>query len=193
VNLELREQPPGFVRQYGAVPIAFEVREILAVELMANGIGGVRLNRSAFESPYVKDYDAIAGQRPDEWPARWDLAHWCLCAAFRDEEHVGGVAIVIDTRQMLGSRSDVTEAVIWDIRVRPEQRRLGVGRQLLAFAEHRARSAGKLRLSAETQNNNVAACHLYAGAGFALRSFDRLAYPALPDEVQMIWSKPLSD
>ena len=192
MNLQLREQPPEFVRQYGAVPIAFEVRERLAVELIADGIGGVRLNRCAVEAPYTKDYDAIPGQRPDEWPAQWDLVHWCLCAAFRDDAHVGGVAVVLDTRQMSGSRSDVGEAVIWDIRVRPDQRNLGVGRKLLAFAEDRARSAGKLRLSVETQNNNVAACQFYAGAGFALRSFDRLAYPTLPDEVQLIWSKPLN-
>jgi GNAT superfamily N-acetyltransferase len=192
VNLQLREQPPEFSWQYGAVPIAFEVRERLAVEMIANGMGGVRLTRCAVEEPYTKDYDALPGQAPENWSKQWDLSGWCLCAAFCDDEHVGGVAMVIDTRQVNGSRHDIDEAVLWDVRVCPEQRRRRVGRQLLAFAEHRARLAGKLRLSVETQNVNVPACQLYASSGFSLRSLNRSAYPLLPDEVQLVWSKSLS-
>jgi len=86
----------------------------------------------------------------------------------------------------------VDEAVLWDIRVHPDQRNRGIGRQLLAFSEQRARLAGKKRLSAETQNNNIAACQLYESAGFALTSVDRFAYPTLPNEVQLIWSKQLA-
>jgi len=189
MNLELREQPPSFDAQYGAIPIAFEVREHLAVELVGNGFGGIRLTRCPVEAFYTKDYDAMPGQRPQDWAKQWDLTKWCLCAAFSDEEHVGSVAIIFDTAQMYGSLSHGAEAVVWDIRVRPDYRHRGVGSQLLAFAEGRARSAGKQRLSVETQNNNVAACRLYASAGFELRSFDRFAYSLLPNEVQLVWSK----
>lgn len=193
VNLQLREQPPGFIAQYGAIPIAFEVREHLAVQLAANGLEGVRLNRCPVELPYTKDYDVLPEQSPQDWAKRWDLTKWCLGAAFSDEEHVGSVAVVIDTMQVYGPLSDGVESVLWDIRVRPDYRHRGVGRQLLAFAERLARSAGKRRLSVETQNNNVAACRLYASAGFELRSIDRFAYPLLPNEVQLVWSKQLCD
>jgi ribosomal protein S18 acetylase RimI-like enzyme len=135
----------------------------------------------------------MPGQRPEDWSKQWDLTRWRLYAAFsNDDEHVGGAAIILDTTQVYGERSDCGEAVLWDIRVRRDQRNCGVGRQLLAFAEEGARSAGKQRLSIETQNNNVAACCLYASAGYMLRSIDRFAYPALPNEVQLIWSKQLS-
>jgi ribosomal protein S18 acetylase RimI-like enzyme len=192
VNLQFREQPPEFIRHYGAVPVAFDVRERMAIDMIGSDSGDVRLSRCAVQSPYAKDYDALPGNSPLDWAERWDLSKWCLCAAFFEGQHIGGAAIVIDTSEVYGSRGDVDEAVLWDIRVRPDQRNRGVGRQFLAFAEHRACSAGKRRLSVETQNNNVAACRLYAGAGFLLRSFDRFAYPMLPNEVQLIWSKELA-
>ena len=122
---------------------------------------------------------------------RWGLTKWWLGAAFSDEEHVGSVAVVIDATQMYGPLSDGAESVLWDIRVRPDYRHRGVGGQLLAFAERLARLAGKQRLSVETQNNNVPACRLYVSAGFELRSIDRFAYPLLPNEVQLVWSKQL--
>lgn len=191
MNIQVREQPPRFIAQYGVIPIAFEVREHLAVQLATDGLEGIRLNRCPVELPYTKDYDALPEQCPQDWAKRWDLTKWCLGAAFSNEEHVGSVAVVIDTTQVHGPLSKGDESVLWDIRVRPDCRRLGVGRQLLAFAERIALSAGKQRLSVETQNNNVAACRFYASAGFELRSVDRFAYPLLPNEVQLVWSKQL--
>jgi hypothetical protein len=46
-----------------------------------------------------------------------------------------------------------------------------------------------VQLEVETQNNNVAACRFYAAMGCELRSIDRLAYPDLPDEAQLVWTK----
>ena len=192
-DIRLQEQPPGFAARYGAIPIAFEVREQLAVRLAASGLEGIRLDRCPVEVPYTKDYDLLPGQHPREWATRWDLGKWRLGAAFAGEAYVGGVAVVIDTTQVYGSLSDEAESVVWDIRVRPDVRHRGVGRRLLAFAERLAWSAGKRRLAVETQNNNVAACRLYAAAGFQLRSVDRFAYPHLPNEVQLVWSKRLGD
>jgi ribosomal protein S18 acetylase RimI-like enzyme len=191
MHLELCEQSTEFSRRYGDVSIAFDVRELLTIPQIDIGLDGIHWNCCPIESPYIKDYDALPGNHPRDWPHRWDLTKWALCAAFLQGEHIGGVAIILDPSEIVGPRHDVEEAVLWDIRVRPDQRNRGIGRQLLAFAEHRASLAGKRRVSVETQNNNVAACKLYAGAGFALRSFDRFAYPTL-DEVQLIWSKSLT-
>ena len=43
----------------------------------------------------------------------------------------------------------------------------------------------------ETQNTNVPACHFYRRVGCTLDAIDRFAYPKLPDEVQLMWSKEL--
>ena len=90
---------------------------------------------------------------------------------------------------MLESRDDL--AVIWDLRVAPEMRRVGVGRELLIAAERWAEERGCRQLKVETQNINVPACRLYANQGFIVDSIDECAYPELPGEIQIIWSKDL--
>jgi GNAT superfamily N-acetyltransferase len=82
--------------------------------------------------------------------------------------------------------------MLWDIRVRPEFRRKGVGRRLIEFAEDHARGRGIRRMTVETQNVNVAACRFYARAGYALGAIDQFAYAGLPEEVRLIWFKELA-
>lgn len=92
---------------------------------------------------------------------------------------------------MEGADSLPDVAVLWDIRVQPDVRHQGIGRQLLAFAEDHARSRGIEQMNVETQDINVAACHFYARAGYTIARIDRHAYMQFPDEAQLIWRKPL--
>jgi ribosomal protein S18 acetylase RimI-like enzyme len=180
--LELIEQSAAFLPRYALISVAFAVRERLKME--SPGVSNVGLPSEAVEPSYEKDYDALPGQRPTDWPKRFDLSKWWFAAAYLAEQYVGGVAVVMDAAD---------EALLWDIRIAPQYRRQGIGRRLLKFAEDRARAAGKQRINVETQNINVAACRFYATAGYKLRSIDRFAYPELPNDVQLIWTKQLSD
>ena len=81
----------------------------------------------------------------------------------------------------------------WDIRVSPEIRGHGVGSALFRAAEAWAAARGCGQLTIETQNVNVPACRFYARQGCSLVSIDPVAYPELPDEVQMIWRKHLGN
>ena len=91
---------------------------------------------------------------------------------------------------MLEGRRDL--GVLWDIRVAPDVRALGVGALLLRAAESWAVGRGCRQLKVETQSVNVPACRFYASQGFVLRATDRFAYPAHPGEVQLLWYKALS-
>ena len=191
LKLEIVEKSRAFIEQYSTIPIAFDVRECLSAEVLADASNGTALRPSPVEGPNVKDYDALPGQRPADWPRRWNLDKWWFAAALDGERYVGAIAIVMDTVEIAGPRHKPDEAMLWDIRVMPEQRRRGVGRALLSFAERHAQAFGKLYMSAETQNINVAACRFYARAGYTLQSVDRFAYPELPQETQLIWRKQL--
>ena len=181
-QLELIEQSAAFLHRYASISIAFTVRERLKMEPRGIGFADGAVQSEAVESPYLKDYDSLPGQRPTDWPERFDLSKWWFAAAFLAGQHVGGVAVAMDIAE---------EAHLWDIRIAPQHRRQGVGRSLLKFAEDHAAVSGKLRINVETQNINVAACRFYAANGYQLRSINRFAYPELPGEVQLIWSKDL--
>jgi ribosomal protein S18 acetylase RimI-like enzyme len=81
-------------------------------------------------------------------------------------------------------------AYIDDIVVDIKHRRKGIGRMLLAKAAEWAQAGKFPGLMLETQNNNVAACHLYESCGFELGGFDRFLYKGLnssTDEVALYW------
>ena len=125
------------------------------------------------------------------WAERFDLSNWGFFSALRGAQCVGRAAVARDTSalEMLKGLSDA--ALLWDIRVAPFARRRGVGSALFDAVVKWARSRGCLQLEVETQNTNVAACRFYAQEGCVLRTIQRGAYPALPDEVQLIWFKDL--
>jgi GNAT superfamily N-acetyltransferase len=110
-------------------------------------------------------------------------------AAGRQER---GAAVVRDTPgiDMLEGRRDL--AVLWDIRVDAPARGRGVGAALFEAAAAWARASGCRRLKAETQNLNVPACRFYARQGCILGAANRQAYPAFPDEIQLLWYKNLA-
>jgi GNAT superfamily N-acetyltransferase len=110
-----------------------------------------------------------------------------------DGARVGGAAVALGTSnvELLEGRKDL--AVLWDLRVAGEARRHGVGTALVRAASAWALGRGCTDLKVETQNVNVPACRFYAAQGFELRAINRLAYRTLPDEVQLLWYKPLRD
>jgi len=193
MSLEIRQETPtpGALGEHGTISIAYVVDRILKLTIADGGLGGLSLTETPVADPYVKDYDAIAGEGPASWAERFDLSHWRLIGAYRDGARVGGAAMAFRTAdlRMLGGRDDV--AVLWDIRVEPEQRGAGVGAALFRAAESWAGAQGCGWLKIETQNVNVAACCFYQKMGCTLGAIDRFAYPELPGEVQLLWWKAL--
>jgi ribosomal protein S18 acetylase RimI-like enzyme len=189
--VDVREESAASLGAYASISIAFEVREVLDVEVEQGGLAGIRLRKRTLDRSYVKDYDALDGG-PTRWAQRFELSNWCLLAAYVGTDRVGGAAIVFGPSELGVSqpRADLA-AVVWDVRVSSAHRGRGVGSALLAAATARVTARGCRQLEVETQNVNVGACTFYARHGFELGAIDRLAYPSLPDEVQLVWYKAL--
>jgi GNAT superfamily N-acetyltransferase len=189
MDVEISEEPVDTLREYTSVPIAFEVTSEFKVH--RDGERFV-LSEVPVSSPYVKDYDALHGEHPSEWARRFDVSRWGVLAAWAGGGRVGGTVIAFDTPgvDMLERRRDL--AVLWDIRVAPEGRGLGVGAALFRAAEAWARARGCRQIKVETQNVNVPACRFYARQGCVLITVDPAAYPGLPGEAQLLWYKDLS-
>ena len=189
-GIEIREESVAALGEYAGIPIAFEVAYVVDASVREGG-GGFVLTERAVARPYVKDYDAIPWEGPTAWASRFDVSLWGVLSARLAGRRVGGAVVAFRTPglDILEGRDDL--AVLWDIRVSPDARGQGVGSRLLAAAEAWAAARGCSQMKVETQNVNVPACRFYARHGFVLESVDRFAYPALPDEVQLLWYKDL--
>lgn len=191
MQVVLREEPLSALSEHAGIPIAFTVDRVLDLASVALGCGKDALSDVAVPMPYIKDYDAIPGNHPTSWADNFDVSNWGLIGAFLGERRVGGAVIAADTAGLELLQGDRHRALLWDIRVVPDARALGIGSALFAAAEQWARRRGCRHLTAETQDINPTACRFYAGRGCRLEQVVRSAYPALRDEVQLIWTKSL--
>lgn len=191
MDVRVSEEPISALAELARVPIAFTVDRVFDVAAGAP-LDGRALRERALAEPYVKDYDALAGEGPSQWARRFDVTPWGLLVARTDDRWVGGAVIACETDglRLLEGRADL--ALLWDIRVMPALRGRGIGATLFRAAETWAAARGYRQLKVETQNINVAACRFYARQGCVLGAIDHVAYPELPGEVQLLWYKDLA-
>jgi GNAT superfamily N-acetyltransferase len=188
--VQIRTVGPEALALYAGVPIAFRVDSLLHVRLVDNGLGGMLLQEERLPRPYTKDYDAYEGGSPDRWPQRFDVRNWGFFLAQEGDRPVGAATVAWNTPgvHMLAGGTDM--AALWDIRVHPDFRGQGIGKQLFWQAAAWARAHGCRLLKVETQDVNVLACHFYQRQGCALGEIDRYAYaghPHVAHEVMLVW------
>ena len=78
MKIEIRQANTETLRQYGTIPIVFEVRSILEPHLIEGGVGGIKLREVELLEPYVKDYDSLQGGHPETWSTQFDLDNWAV-------------------------------------------------------------------------------------------------------------------
>lgn len=190
-DLKILEEPVTRLAEHGTIPIAYEVRSRLRPCPVDDGLGGITLTEEPVDPPFVKDYDQTSEEGPARWLRRWDMSSWGLLAAYDGDLRVGGVVLARRTPKvnMLEGRDDL--AVMWDIRVHPDHRGIGVGRRIFEASVDWARRHGCTELKIETQNTNVPACRFYARQGCRLGAIISNAYEEFPDELMLIWRLPL--
>jgi len=186
MTFKIIEETPEVLREYEKIPISFRVESRFRVELIQSGLGGIKFIEEAV-TPFIKNYDALESERPSGWSKRFDISNWGIISAFEDEKRIGGAAIAWKTPEvnMLESHTDL--ACLWDLRVHPEFRGKGVGRQLFARAIEWAKGRNCRRFIVETQDINVPACRFYVRQGCELGAVNRYAYPESMDEIQLVW------
>lgn len=188
--IDIRRETLSALGEYASIPSTYEVSEILAPTTADSGMGGIGLTLLSVATPYIKDYDTDARCTPDQWSDRFDVTSWGIWIAREDGRCVGGAVGAFNTPEL--ERRDDT-AVLWDLRTAPETRRRGIATELFCAVQGWARASGARWLKVETQNVNVPACRFYVQRGCTLGAVHRFAYPSLPNEVQLLWYKKLSE
>lgn len=196
MELKLTAFDQRAVDQYSTVPIRFEVKSVLQVEVIGEGLGGIRLTEAPVHPSYWKDYDQLKGEGPRHWLKRWDTSSWVCVTASEHGQPVGGALIACNTPGLFMLEDWRDLAVLWDIRVSPEHRGRGIGTAIFHQAADWSRSHGYRQMKIETQNTNVPACRFYRKMGCTLGTVNRFAYagsPSVAGEVQLLWYLDLSD
>jgi GNAT superfamily N-acetyltransferase len=188
---EIREVGPEWLHTYAKIPISFNVESILRIKVLKHGMGGFKLIEEKV-TPFIKDYDRLelAGEGPLAWAKEFDVRGWGFLIALFHDIPYGAATIAVHTPGvlMLEGRQDL--AVLWDLRVHPQQRGKGIGRKLFKQSMAWARARGCNQMKIETQNINVPACRFYARMGCELGAIHRHAYRSNPDltkEIMLLW------
>ena len=184
MNVAIRQETANDLDGYAQVPMVLVVRSRYRAELVDGGLGGWTLSEEPVWPQYERDDSEL------DSPMRWlkhDISHWAFFAGYDREHRVGGAVVAWKSPglHMLEGRTDL--AVLWDIRVRREYRRSGIGSQLFDKCTEWARRKGCVRLKIETQDINVPACRFYSAKGCELRGIHHGMYSEFPDDVQFLW------
>ncbi len=81
------------------------------------------------------------------------------------------------------------EGEIERICVRPDRRRLGIGRKLMEVMEASALAQGVVVLVLEVRESNMAARKLYESFGFAAGALRRGYYRSPPEDAVVMWKR----
>ncbi|MGD2206052.1 MAG: GNAT family N-acetyltransferase, partial [Anaerolineae bacterium] len=127
---------------------------------------------------------------PLSWSVKFDVSKWGFFLALDGDRPVGSATAAFDAPgvSMLEGRKDL--AVLWDIRVHPDERGRGIGSRLFRRTANWARQRGCGQLKVETQNINAPACRFYASQSCKLGAIHRHGYahcPHVAHDVMLLW------
>ena len=96
MRIDIEEITADRLAEYDRVPQRVDVKSILEIELINQGLGGMLLREVAVERPYLKDYDA-ACDLPSSMPNKFDVRNWGFFLAKDGSAPVGAATVAFDT------------------------------------------------------------------------------------------------
>src|SRR5947208_1015898 len=95
MSIEIVQESVETLSTYALLPIAFAVNAVMDVSQQGDQLS---LRERAVASPFIKDYDAVPGNGPLDWPRRFDVRTWGFFVARSDGVRVGGAVAVFGPR-----------------------------------------------------------------------------------------------
>jgi hypothetical protein len=92
VSVEIRREDFRSLGAYGEISATFDVREALRTPIAGDGA----LEYRVVSPSYQKDYDAIPGNHPRDWPTRFAVDRAEYIAAYSHGKRVGGAVAVVE-------------------------------------------------------------------------------------------------
>lgn len=188
-SIEIRKVGVEHLPLYAEIPESFKVEYVFRVEPVENGLGGLEFTLEKVQS-YMRWEEQDEEEGPKGWSRKYKVEDWGVFMAFKGSTPVGGIAIGADAPEGLKSPFEPEDtAMVWDIRVRPEERRRGVASVMFRRGAEWAREEGHRRLKLEVTSANVPMCKFCVKSGCELAAVHRLGYETtkFPNEAMLIW------
>jgi ribosomal protein S18 acetylase RimI-like enzyme len=185
LSIVIKEVAKECLVEYTKIPMWLKVTSKYDLNKVNGGLGGIIFNETKV-MPYIKDLSLY--DKPLEWEARFDISNWGFFIAYDNDKAIAGATLAYNTEgvNMLSNRKDIT--VLWDIRVDPEYKSMGIGSKLFSYVIKWSKERNCKQIKIETQNNNIPACKFYAKQGAILAEINEYAYFGEDlDEVMLIW------
>lgn len=170
---------------YDLIDMKVDVQEIYEMDI--NDLNGIFFRKIAV-LPYQKDF--TKWDNFQSWKKQFDLTNWHFFLAMDGSLPVGGAVFCYHSPeiQLLEGRRDL--GILWDIRVRSDYKRRGIGQKLFGMVCDLAKSKDLCQIKIECQNVNLPAIHFYLKQGAHLGGFNRYAYrrqTEVADEIQLFF------
>lgn len=185
MNISIIEVTKKHLGEYAQIPMWLKVTSKYQLDKVNAGLGGIIFNEVNVNE-YIKDLAVY--EKPLEWEEQFDISNWGFFIAYDNDIPIGGATLVYNTKgvNLLNNRKDIV--VLWDIRIAPEYKAMGIGSQMFSHVIDWAKERNCKQIKIETQNNNVPACKFYAKHGAKLGEIDEYAYYGEDDdEVMLMW------
>ena len=175
--------------EYDKIPMLVHIRTEYRAEKIANGLGGILLKE--VEVPYrIKNLGkfCIASKLQEEF----DISKWSFNIAYKDNNPVAGYILALQEPKLIHQK-DI--AILWDLRVKDDERQQGIGAELVLELRKKALSFGINQIRIECQNNNVIACKFYEKMGAELISIRENAYwyeKECEEKIELMWNIDLN-
>ncbi len=66
-SIQYKFESTRVLKEYGSIPISFEVHSHLNIKRVKNGLGGIIFEEAPVEHSYCVDFDAEKGMGPERW------------------------------------------------------------------------------------------------------------------------------
>lgn len=145
-------------------------------------------------SEIIEQYeiDMTIEEKASEWKKILNPKTTDISVITHRNKFIGGCITVTNSPQCNMLKGDMSNAVLWDIRVHPNFQNCGLGEMLVNISKDYSKKMNCTRLLIETQDNNPKAINFYLKHGASLLETNKDAYPKELNETQYILEIPLT-
>lgn len=100
MNIETLPVNIESLTEYSSIPMIYEVKEMLSIELIDNGIGGIIFHEENITPSFFRDFDVLDGGKSTRWLNSFNVSNWVIFIVREKGVPLGGATVVTRTPEV---------------------------------------------------------------------------------------------